>query len=86
MQIPPFDSLCKYGFWSHERMHSILNNNFRPCAGVQAHYLWHYCKTAFLSLGRGYVYKFTGGTVWEAFGLLKCLFLLCLLEDDWFII
>ena len=23
MQIPPFVSLCKYGFWSHERTHSI---------------------------------------------------------------
>ena len=23
MQIPPFDSLCKYGFWSHEQTHSI---------------------------------------------------------------
>ena len=24
MQIPPFVSLCKYGFWSHERTHSIV--------------------------------------------------------------
>ena len=23
MQIPPFVSLCKYGFWSQERTHSI---------------------------------------------------------------
>ena len=23
MQIPPFVSPCKYGFWSHERTHSI---------------------------------------------------------------
>ena len=23
MQIPPFDSLCKYGFWSREQTHSI---------------------------------------------------------------
>ena len=23
MQIPPFVSLCKYGFWSHEQTHSI---------------------------------------------------------------
>ena len=22
MQIPPFLSLCKYGFWSHEQTHS----------------------------------------------------------------
>ena len=24
MQIPPFDSLSKYGFWSHEQTHSIM--------------------------------------------------------------
>ena len=23
MQIPPFISLCKYGFWSHERTHPM---------------------------------------------------------------
>ena len=23
-QIPPFVSLCKYGFWSHERTHSLF--------------------------------------------------------------
>ena len=23
MQIPPFISLCKYGFWSHEQTHSM---------------------------------------------------------------
>ena len=25
MQIPPFVLLCKYGFWSHERTHSITS-------------------------------------------------------------
>ena len=24
MQIPPFVSLCKHGFWSHEGTHSLL--------------------------------------------------------------
>ena len=27
MQIPPFASLYKYGFWSHERTHSIVRQN-----------------------------------------------------------
>ena len=26
MQIPPFVSLCKHGFWSHERTHSITDS------------------------------------------------------------
>ena len=26
MQISPFVSLCKYGFWSHERTHSIISS------------------------------------------------------------
>ena len=30
MQIPPFASLCKYGFWSHERTHSIALTHW-PC-------------------------------------------------------
>ena len=30
MQIPPFVSLCKYGFWSHERTHSIALTHWPP--------------------------------------------------------
>ena len=29
MQILPFASLCKYGFWSHERTHSIVPYLFK---------------------------------------------------------
>ena len=29
MQIPPFVWLCKYGFWSHERTHTISSNQER---------------------------------------------------------
>ena len=33
MQIPPLISLCKYGFWSHDRRHSLtesLDNRSDP--------------------------------------------------------
>ena len=29
MQIQPFVSLCKYGFWSHERTHSIGSSSVK---------------------------------------------------------
>ena len=29
MQIPPYVSLCKHGFWSHDRTHSIVRRFFQ---------------------------------------------------------